>query len=165
MTAKPAGNRIHPPAEQPPPPLPQGKRDEQPPRMPEPSAPRPPTDQEAESLNWWLTAKRASSSRLETPSLSKILLMWCLTVCSLIEHRCAMSGLEYPATTRGTISSSRGVRPNPFAGAAPPGGKDTLRNALIRSETLSLPTQYWPAITQRMPSNSRRVVHSFRITP
>jgi len=41
----------------------------------------------------------------------KCLLIWCFTVCSLIEHLWAMSGFEYPATTRVTISSSRVVSP------------------------------------------------------
>jgi hypothetical protein len=50
--------------------------------------------QEAAAVRRWLTAKRASSRRLETPSLSKTLLIWCFTVCSLIEQRCAMSGFE-----------------------------------------------------------------------
>src|ERR1700674_3433716 len=60
----------------------------------------------------WFTANSASSSRVDTPSLSKMLLRWCFTVSSLILKYSAISLFEYPATTAETISSSRGVRPN-----------------------------------------------------
>lgn len=39
----------------------------------------------------WLTAKSASSRRVETPVLSKILLKWCFTVSSLILKCSAIS--------------------------------------------------------------------------
>ena len=65
-------------------------------------------------------AKSPSSSLVETPVLSKILLRWCFTVSSLILKYSAISLLEKPPTTAETISSSRGVRPN-FSGALPRG--------------------------------------------
>src|SRR5438874_2199612 len=40
---------------------------------------------------WWWTAKRASSRRFDTPSLSKMLVRWCFTVFTLIENFWAMS--------------------------------------------------------------------------
>jgi hypothetical protein len=59
----------------------------------------------------WVVANMASSKRLETPSLSKMLLRWRFTVSSLIEKCCAMSLLLFPERISETISSSRGVRP------------------------------------------------------
>jgi len=44
--------------------------------------------------NDWLTANKASSRRVETPSLSKTLLRWCFTVSSLILKYSAISLLE-----------------------------------------------------------------------
>ena len=58
-----------------------------------------------------VVANMASSRRLETPSLSKMLLRWRFTVSSLIEKCCAMSLLLFPERISETISSSRGVRP------------------------------------------------------
>src|SRR3990167_2604480 len=43
----------------------------------------------------WM-AERASSSRSETPSLSKILWRWFFTVCSLMNMRCAISRFLNP---------------------------------------------------------------------
>ena len=59
----------------------------------------------------WVVANIASSRRLETPSLSKMLLRWRFTVSSLMEKCCAMSLLLFPERISETISSSRGVRP------------------------------------------------------
>ena len=55
-------------------------------------------------------ANRASSKRLDTPSLSKMWVRWCLTVCSLRENVCAMSLFELPATIAATTSSSLAVK-------------------------------------------------------
>src|ERR1700682_298615 len=95
----------------------------------------------------WLTANNANSRRVETPSLSKILLRWCLTVSSLILKYSAISLLEYPATTADTISNSRGVSPNFFCRASSPEDCTSVRRYCTRLETLSRPTQYSPAMT------------------
>src|SRR5580693_10041593 len=95
----------------------------------------------------WFTANSASSSRVDTPSLSKILLRWCLTVSSLILKYSAISLLEYPATTAATISNSRGVKPNFFCRASSLEDCTSVRKYCTRLETLSRPTQYSPDIT------------------
>ncbi len=56
----------------------------------------------------------ASSTRVDTPNLSKMLLRWCFTASSLILQRSAIYVLERPATTFETISSSRRVSRNCF---------------------------------------------------
>src|ERR1700731_3330176 len=95
----------------------------------------------------WFTANKASSRRVETPSLSKMLLRWCFKVSSLILKYSAISLLEYPATTAETISSSLGVSPNFFLRASSLEDCIRVRRYWTRLETLSLPTQYSPAIT------------------
>src|SRR5271166_4191484 len=106
----------------------------------------------------WFTANSANSSRVETPSLSKMLLRWCLTVSSLILKYSAISLFEYPATTAATISSSRGVKPNFFCRAS------SVEDC-TRFETLSRPTQYSPDITVWIAFRSSCVAESFRTTP
>src|SRR5579863_7248426 len=95
----------------------------------------------------WFTANKASSSRVDTPSLSKILLRWCLTVSSLILKYSAISLFEYPATTAATISNSRGVKPNFFCLASSLEDCTRVRRYCTRLDTLSRPTQYSPDIT------------------
>src|SRR5258708_421852 len=113
----------------------------------------------------WFTAKSANSSRVDTPSLSKILLRWCLTVSSLILKYSAISLFEYPATTAATISSSRGVRPNFFCRASSLEDCTSVLRYCTRLETLSRPTQYSPDITVWMAFNSNWVAESFSTTP
>src|SRR6266481_5888262 len=113
----------------------------------------------------WLTANNANSRRVETPSLSKILLRWCLTVSSLILKYSAISLLEYPATTAETISSSRGVKPNFFCFDSSLELCIRLRRYCTRFETLSRPTQYSPDITAWILFNNSCVAESFSTTP
>src|ERR1700683_196803 len=113
----------------------------------------------------WFTANRANSSRVDTPSLSKMLLRWCLTVSSLILKYSAISLFEYPATTAATISSSRGVKPNFFCRASSLEDCTSVRKYCTRFETLSRPTQYSPDITVWMAFNSNCVAESFNTTP
>src|SRR5215472_15223907 len=115
--------------------------------------------------NPWFTANNASSRRVETPNLSKILLRWCLTVSSLILKYSAISLLEYPATIAETISSSRGVKPNFFCRASSCEDCIRVRRYCTRLETLSRPTQYSPAITVWIAFNNNCVAESLRTTP
>src|SRR5205823_6090326 len=57
----------------------------------------------------WLTAYRTSSTRVEIPSLSKILIRYFLIVCSLNASSSATSRLLSPSATSATTCSSRGV--------------------------------------------------------
>ncbi|MCK7518747.1 MAG: hypothetical protein MZV64_13995 [Ignavibacteriales bacterium] len=97
-----------------------------------------------------LDAKIASSSRLDTPVLSKMLVRWCLTVWTLMANWSAISRLLRPAATALTMSRSRGVSPcwRPLETA------DGWRSAWTRSSTVSSPTINFPATTCRMSSIS-----------
>ena len=101
-------------------------------------------------ISLWCTANNASSSRVETPTLLKMFVRWCLTVSSLIANFCAMSLFGYPATMVPVISSSRFVSPHVFLGSGSSAAIIDF-SITIKSDTPSRPTQYWPPITVRIP--------------
>src|SRR5206468_12238946 len=64
-------------------------------------------------------AKAAAAVRDVTPSLAKMFCRWRATVCSLTTSVDAIARFVFPAATRRSTSSSRGLRPCASAGELP----------------------------------------------
>ena len=120
---------------------------------------------QAGSASPWLAAYAAISARLETPSLSKMLVMWCLTVSSARPSRAATSRFDSPAATAATISRSRAVSRSAGDGRRRATAAARSRRWRTMSVTVSRPTQYWPATTLRIALKRSSVAASLRTTP
>src|SRR6266403_5395780 len=97
------------------------------------------------SINrWWMTYS-ASSRRSDTPSLSKILWRWFLTVCSEMKSFSPISLLRNPWATSCTISFSRSLSRG-FSRRGPDSAD--FENAFMTSAVMRLSSQISPACTR-----------------
>src|SRR6266850_2470740 len=97
------------------------------------------------SMSRWWMAYNASSRRSETPSLSKMLWRWFLTVCSEMKSFSPISLLRNPWATSCTISFSRSLSKG-FSRRGPDSAD--FENAFMTSAVMRLSSQISPACTR-----------------